>query len=98
MAYGGSTLNWVDGRSFNDAPEFSVIVAAKHMRGSDDLRKGDHGCYGMIKDVLAALANERLGLEAMEPMKPVKVSLIFITKTMAAYGVDFETNFDTNFG
>jgi phage gp37-like protein len=97
VAYGGSTLDWVDGRNFNDAPGFSVMVAAKDLRGSKDLRIGTHGCYRMINDVLVAITAQRFGLMAMEPMKPVKVSLIFISKTMAAYGIDFHTNFDTDF-
>jgi phage gp37-like protein len=96
VAYGGSTLTWVDGRSFNDTPVFQVIVAARDLRGPRDLKGGEYGCYRMIKDVLAAVSNETFGLE-MLPMKPVKVSLIFISRTMAAYGIDFHTSFDTSF-
>ena len=96
VAYGGSTLDWVDGRSFNDTPVISVIVASKDLRGPKDLRGGEYGCYRMIKDILAAISNETFSLEIL-PMKPVKVSLIFISRTMAAYGIDFQTNFDTSF-
>lgn len=97
VSYRGSAFKWVDGRSFNDAAEFSVIVAAKDLRGSEDLRKGRHGCYRMIKDVLTSVANQRFGLAAIEPLKPVKVSLIFNSKTTAAYAIYFHTNFDTDF-
>jgi phage gp37-like protein len=97
VSYAGSAFDWVDGQNFNDAPVFSVIVAAKDLRGNADLRKGPNGCYQMIKDVLTSVANQRFGLTAMQPMKPVKVSLIFISKTMAAYGIDFGTDFDTDF-
>lgn len=96
VAYRDSTLTWVDGRSFNDTPVFSVIVASRDLRGPKDLRAGEYGCYRMIKDVLAAISNETFGL-SMLPMAPVKVSLIFISRTMAAYGIDFQTNFDTSF-
>ena len=97
VAYKGSDYDWVDGRTMRDTPRFSVMAAASDLRGSEDLRKGTHGCYRMIKDILAALANDRLGLPAMEPLRPVKVSLLFITRTMAAYSIDFVTGFDTDF-
>jgi phage gp37-like protein len=93
VAYGGSAYEWVDGRSFNDAPTFSIIVAARDVRGSKELRQGEYGCYRMIKDVLSAAANQTLGLD-MWPLKPLRTSLLFLSKTMAAYGIDFRTSFD----
>ncbi len=97
VTYGGSELDFIDGRSMSDAPRFSVIVVTKDVRGGRDLRKGTYGCYRMVRDVLSALTNRRLGLAAMEPMRPVRVSLIFISKTVAAYGVDFRTSYDTSY-
>lgn len=96
VVFKDSTYQWVDGRSFNNVPVFSVLVVAKDLRGPKDLRTGEYGCYRMIKDVLAALAGQTLGLD-MWPMQPQRASLIFISKTMAAYGIDFSTNFDSVF-
>ena len=93
VAYGGSAYEWVDGRSFNDAPTFSIVVAARDLRGSKELREGEYGCYRMIKDVLSAITNQTFGLD-MWPLKPVRTSLLFISKTMAAYSVEFKTSFD----
>lgn len=97
VVYGGSSFEWVDGRSYNEMSEFSVIVAAKNLKGSENLRNGEHGCYRMIADVLAALAHKNLGLAAIEPIKPVSVSLKSISKTAAAYEIDFRTRFDIDF-
>jgi len=96
VVYGGSDYQWVDGKSFNDAPGLSVIIAAKDLRGSEDLRKGQYGCYRMIRDVLKTVASQTFGFDIW-PMKPVKVSLILISRIMAAYGIDFQTGFDTEF-
>ena len=93
VAYGGSSYDWVDSRSFSDAPVFSIIVAAKDLRGSGKLRQGEYGCYRMIKDVVAAIANETFDLDIF-PMRPVKTSLLVISKTMAAYSIEFRTSFD----
>ena len=93
VAYGGSSMEWVDGRSYSDAPTFSIIVVAKDLRGPKELREGEYGCYRMIKDVLSALAAKTFGLD-MEPLKPDRASIIFVSKTMAAYAIDFKTSYD----
>ncbi len=94
VTYGGSAFEWVDGRSFSAAPDFSVIVAARDLRGKEDLRKAEYGCYRMVADALAAIANQTFGLDIL-PMKPVKVALMLVSRTVAAYGIDFQTAFDT---
>lgn len=96
VAYGESALEWVDGPNFNEVPRFSVLVAAKNLKGNKAVRKDDGGCYQMIKDVLKTLTNNKLNLE-MEKLQPVRVSLVFISKSIAIYGVDFQTNFDTTY-
>jgi phage gp37-like protein len=97
VAYGGSSFDWIDGRNFSETPEFSVMVAARDLRGRDDLRKGEYGCYRMITDVLSAVTNQGFGL-AILPMKPVRVSLILVSKTTAAYDIGFHTSFDALYG
>jgi len=97
VVYGGSALKWVDGPNHNEASSFSVFVAAKNLRGQSAARKDDTaGCYKMITDVLTYLTNQSFGL-GMEKLTPVKVSLLYISQTVAIYSIDFETNFDTTF-
>lgn len=101
VVYGGSTINRVDGPTHQETVEFSVLVAAKDMRGKEALRKGSpapngHGVYGMVKDVLKALTNEDFGLD-MEKLRPLRVSPVFIGKTVAIYGIDFQSSFDCTY-
>jgi phage gp37-like protein len=97
VAYGGSSFDRIDGRSFSETPEFSVMVAARDLRGRDGPRRGEYGCYRMITDVLSAVTNQVFGL-AILPMKPVRVSLIALSKTTAAYDIGFQTSFDALYG
>ncbi len=96
VAYAGSTYEWVDGPNHNEICEFSILVAAKNLRGKEAIRKDDSGCYQMITDVLLKLTNKTFGLQ-IEKLKPLRVTLIFISKSTAIYGIDFQTNFDTTF-
>ena len=96
VVYAGSEYAWVDGPNHNEICEFSILVAAKNLRGQESARKDDYGCYQMIYDVLAKLTNRTFGLE-IEKLSPLRVTLVFISKTVAIYGIDFQTNFDTTF-
>lgn len=96
VAYAGSTLVWVDGPNHNEICEFSILVAAKNLRGSKAVRKDDYGCYQMIVDVLTYLTNKKFDLD-IEKLRPLRVSMIYISKSVAIYGIDFQTNFDTTF-
>ncbi len=91
--YAGSQFDWVDGPSYNELCTFSVIVVAKNLRGKETLRKDTQSCYQMVKDVLASIANKKFNLE-IEKMKPVNVALLFVSSIIAAYGIEFQTNFD----
>jgi|Deesub1362A_J573_1020465.scaffolds.fasta_scaffold00740_18 phage gp37-like protein len=98
VVYGGSSFNWIDGPNHQETVEFSVLVAAKNLRGNRAVRKGgsapdDRGAYDLINDVLAALTNKTFGLE-IERLKPLRVSLVFISRVIAVYGIDFQTSFD----
>ncbi len=94
VSYGGSDFEWIDGQSFQNDPVFKVIVVAKDLRGQTGMRGGEYGCYRMIIDTLNAIANCTFGKE-IQPLKPVKVTPLFISKAFAAYGIDFQTQFDT---
>ena len=91
--YAGSQLDWVDGPTYNEICSFSIIVLAKNLRGKEALRKDAQSCYQMIQDVLAAVANKNFSLD-IEKMKPVSVSLLFVSGIAAAYTIEFQTNFD----
>ncbi len=96
VVYGGSRLEWVDGPNHRENAEFSVLVAARNLRGGSAARKGERGAYALVKAVLAALVNKDFGL-GMERLTPSRVSLVFVSNTVTVYGLDFQTGFDTTY-
>ena len=96
VSYGGSKLEWIDNINFNEAVEFDILVAAKNLRGQEAARKDEQGCYQMIMDILTALTNQTLDLD-IERLRPVSVDMIGVTKTVAIYGIKFQTNFDNTY-
>ena len=96
VVYGGSSFEWVDGPNHREIVDFSVMACAKDLRGNEAMRKEEGGAYGLVNDVLEKLTNEDFGLD-IERLRPVKVSLVFISKIMAVYGIDFQTGFDREF-
>ena len=89
-------IDSVDGPNHKLDCGFTVLVAAKDLRGKEQTKTGAHGCYQLIKDVLEKLTNQKFGLE-MEPLKPGKVSLFFTDQYAVIYGIEFNTNFDKTF-
>jgi phage gp37-like protein len=96
VAYGGSGFKRVDGPNHQESVDFSVLVAAKDLRGSEEAKKKSQGAYDLVKDVLAALTNRSFGLD-IERLRPVRVSLVYIGRGVAVYGMDFQTSFDATY-
>ena len=95
VMYSGSQLEWVDGQAnYNEVDVFTVLAAAKNLKGNEAVRKDTEiGCYKMIKDVLAQIANKNFSLD-IEKMRPTEIRLIYISSFVAIYGIEFQTNFD----
>jgi phage gp37-like protein len=93
VVYSGSGYSAVDGMYHEEKVEFSVLVAARDLKGGEAARKDAHGAYGIVKDVLAVLTNKTFGLD-MERLRPVRTQLVFANRTVAVYGIDFRTGFD----
>ena len=92
--FAGSQYGLVDGNDYNEVDIFSVIVASKNLRGNEAMRKdASIGCYKMIKDVLACIAGQNFNLD-IERMKPLETRLLYVSKTITYYGIEFQTNFD----
>ncbi len=91
--YSGSQYEWVDGNNYNEKDVFTVIVASKNLMGHKVMLKGSSGCYKMIKDVLSKITGNNFGLD-IERMKPRETRLLYISQTIALYGIEFQTNFD----
>jgi len=96
VVYAGSTYQWVDGPNHQEICKFTILVVAQNLRGQKSARKDTYGCYQMINDVLNTLTNKTFSLD-IEKLKPVRVDLIYVSASIAIYGIDFETSFDTTF-
>ncbi|MBI5410172.1 MAG: DUF1834 family protein [Nitrospirae bacterium] len=96
VSYVVSDFEWIDGPNWKETCQFSVLVCSKNLKGNEALRKANYGCYQMIEDLKTNLINETFSL-AIEKLQIVRVQLLFITKTVAVYGVDFQTSFDMTF-
>lgn len=97
IVYRGGPEKWIDGQTFNESPTFAVIFASKNFRGDEKVRKDPKkGIYKFLKKVMDVLANKTLGLD-IERLAPTRKYLVFTSKEWAAYGIDFVTNFDTNY-
>ena len=98
VMYSGSLLTWVDGQAnYNEIATFTVLAAAKNLRGNEALRKDAAiGCYRLVKDVLAQIANKNFSLD-IEKLRPTEIRLVYISKIIAVYGAEFQTNFDKTY-
>ena len=95
VAYQGSKYEWIENENYNASIGFIIFCAAKNLRGSDRI-KGEQGCYQMIEDVLSALTNKTLNLE-IERIKPLSISFEYVSKGIAIYSVEVQTNFDKTY-
>jgi phage gp37-like protein len=94
VVYKGSGFEWVDGATYNEGAEFTILAAAKNLKSPALARKDQAaGAYRLGTDILAALTNQNLDLN-IELLRPVRCDLVYISKTVAIYGLDFQTSFD----
>ena len=97
IIYRGGPQTWIDGQTFNEQPTFAVLFASKNFRGDEKVRKDPRkGIYKFLKKGLEVLTNQTFGLD-IERLAPTRKYLVFTSKSWAAYGIDFVTNFDTNY-
>lgn len=91
VCYTGSGFNERTERSFDDKPIFAVISIAKDLRGRGNLRTGIYEMIEMEKDLLI---NNALGLESyIDPLRPVNIEALAITKVFSIYGFKVQTFF-----
>ncbi|MBW2644603.1 MAG: DUF1834 family protein [Deltaproteobacteria bacterium] len=97
IIYRNSVETWVDGQTFNEKATFAVFFASKNFRGDEKVRKDTKkGIYKFLKKGMEVLTNKTFGLD-IERLAPTRKYLVFTSKEWAAYGIDFVTNFDTNY-
>ncbi len=75
---------------------FSVLVSVKNFQGEERARHGDNtdkGAYEILRDLDAALTNNKVGLEEIDPLFAMDEGALAGNKSNAIYYINFETKF-----
>jgi phage gp37-like protein len=90
VLYGGSRFpEKLTASSYDDQQTYSAITIAKDLRGRKEMRAGMSPLLELEKEVLI---HNDLGLE-IEPLIPVSILPIWISKTVFIFGFDLMTFF-----
>ena len=90
VLYGGSQFDETANRSFDDEQIFTVVVVARDLRGRASLRTG---VYDILEELKNTLIDNNLDLD-IEPLHPIRIDPLAITKGLSIYGFDFKTSLD----
>ncbi len=93
---GGAVVEWL--------ARFTVFAAAKSLRNemlARHGREGEVGSYQMVRDVVALISNQKLGLN-IGPLVPQRVIPILNDRSdrdlASIYAVEFTTTYSENYG
>ncbi len=89
VVHGGSEFRWVDGASFRESVEFSVLIA-RRVTGADDAGQA------LMEEALEALSYLDPG-DGAERLMPVRAELLFTNRLLAVNAIEFRTGFDRAF-
>jgi phage gp37-like protein len=85
-----SRADQVTARSYEVQLDFTVVVAARQLRGEAAGRRGEGGVYEILEGVRQALWHQDLGLEIL-PMSPVKEEPLLSTRDFMVYAAHYST-------
>ncbi len=88
VVHGGSEFSRVDGSSYRERLDVSVLVVQRAVRGSTD--------RSVLEAVLASLAHLSPGAQA-ERLVPVSYSLVFTNRLITVHALEFRCAFDRSF-
>ena len=89
VVHEGSEFLWVDGSSYRERLDVSVLVVQRAARGSTD--------RSVLEAVLASLAHLSPGGQA-ERLVPVSSTLVFTNRLITVHALEFRCAFDRSFG
>ncbi|KKK51620.1 hypothetical protein LCGC14_3113150 [marine sediment metagenome] len=89
VVHGGSEFRWVDGASFRESVEFSVLIA-RRVTGTDSAGQE------LLEEALEALSFLSTG-DGAERLMPVRAELLFTNRLIAVNAIEFRTGFDRAF-
>ena len=88
VVHGGSEFSWVDGSSYRERLDVSVLVVQRAARGSTD--------RSVLEAVFEALAHLSPGGQA-ERLVPVSSTLLFTNRLITVHALEFRSAFDRAF-
>jgi len=89
VLYTGSAFSEPANRSFDDEMNFLLLVAASNLAGR---KSAARAAYEILEAVKDCLIDVNLDLD-IEPLHPVGVDLVAVTKRTAVYGLNLKTSF-----
>ena len=89
VVHGGSEFRWVDGATFRENVEFSVLIA-RRVTGTDG------AAQALMEEALEALCYLNAG-DGAERLMPVRAELLFTNRLIAVNAIEFSTAFDRSF-
>ncbi len=95
VVHGGSEFSWVDGSSYREQLDFSVLVVQRAARGSTSIGHGPVD-RSVLEAVLEALAHLSPGGQA-ERLVPLSYSLLFTNRLITVHALEFRCAFDRSF-
>jgi phage gp37-like protein len=91
VLYGGSRFpEMLTTSSYDDNQTYTIVTIAKDLRGRSAARAG---IYTLIELEKTVLIHNALGLQ-IQPLFPVSIMPILLTKVVSIYGFDVGTFFD----
>lgn len=90
VLYGGSKFTETANRSYDDEPTYTIVLISKDLRGRSQLRTG---MYAMLEIVKDTLIDNDFGCKNIEPLHPVAIEPVLVTKEFSVYAFDVKTLF-----
>ena len=90
VVFEGAAFSEPANLSFDDEPTFTIVSIAKDLRGR---MASNAGIYEILEIQKTTLIGNNLGLKLIMPLKPQKIEIHLITKTISVYSFDFKTQF-----
>lgn len=85
VVHGGSEFTWVDGSSYTESADVSVLIAVRSRSGRQ-----------VIEDTFEALAG-LLPAEGAERLMPQRAGIVFTNRLISVHALEFRTAFDRTF-
>ncbi len=89
VVHDGSEFRWVDGATFNESVELSLLIARR-------ITGAANASQSLMEEALDALSCLSVG-DGAQRLMPVRAELLFTNRLIAVHSIHFKTGFDRAF-